>query len=155
MTKRQILEELKRNELIAVVERFELPVADRRVRSLLIEALASSRKAPIAEILGDLKRDRLKELCRAFDLDDGGREKAVIVERLTGAKPRKKDAAQAAASPTQGTLPQPEEPEAPSETTRCAVGRGRLLRASTGQEETLVERADRGSGPPRARSEAG
>ena len=39
------------------------------------------------EILGDLKRNRLKELCRIFDLDDGGREKAVIVvstPKMTG-----------------------------------------------------------------------
>lgn len=84
LTKRQILEELKRDELIAAVDRFDLPVADRRVRDLLIEVLASSRKAGITEILGDLKRDRLKELCRAFGLDDSGREKAAIIERLTG-----------------------------------------------------------------------
>ncbi len=85
--KRQVLEELKRNELIAAVERFELPVADKRVRNLLIDALASSRKAKLTEILGDLKRDRLKELCRAFGLDDGGREKAVIAERLAEKRP--------------------------------------------------------------------
>ena len=86
MSKRQILEQLKRDELIAAVERFELVVEDKRVRDLLIEALASSRKARIAEILGDLKRDRLKELCRTLDLDDSGREKAVIIERLTGTR---------------------------------------------------------------------
>jgi len=83
-TKRQVLEQLKRDELIAAVERFELPVADRRVRDLLIEALASSRKATLAEILGELKRARLKELCRALGLDDGGREKALIIARLGG-----------------------------------------------------------------------
>ena len=71
--KRRILENLKRDELIAAVERFELPVSDRRVRNLLLEALVSSQQAPLAEILADLKRDRLKELCRALDLDDGGR----------------------------------------------------------------------------------
>ncbi len=46
--KRQVLEQLKRDELIAAVGRFELPVADRRVQNLLIEALASSRKATLA-----------------------------------------------------------------------------------------------------------
>ena len=84
LTKRQILEELKRDELIAAVDRFDVDVADKRRRDLLIDALGRSRKAPIAEILGDLKRDRLKELCRAFALDDGGREKALIIDRLTG-----------------------------------------------------------------------
>ncbi len=86
-SKRHVLDQLKRDELIAAVERFELPVADRRVRNLLIDALASSRKATLAEILGALKRARLKELCRALGLDDGGREKAVIIERLAGKAP--------------------------------------------------------------------
>jgi len=81
-TKRQILDELKRDELTAAVDRFELPVADRRVKVLLIEALASSQGAALAEILGELRRDRLKELCRALGVDDGGREKAAIIDRL-------------------------------------------------------------------------
>ena len=82
-SKRQVLDQLKRDELIVAVERFELPVDDRRRRNLLIEALASFREATLEEILGDLKRARLKELCRALGLENGGREKAVIIERLT------------------------------------------------------------------------
>ena len=114
MTKRQILEELKRDELIAAVDRYELPVADRRVRDLLVDALASSRRAKLAEILGELKRARLKELCRALGLDDSGKAKAVIVERLTGKPP--------AAAPAQTTLdfseasspPTPSKPSSPA-----------------------------------------
>ncbi len=87
--KRQVLEKLKRAELIAGVKRFELQVADRRVRDLLVEALMSSRRVVLAELLGELKRDRLKELCRALDLDDGGREKAVIIDRLAREMPRR------------------------------------------------------------------
>ncbi len=93
-TKRRILQQLKRAELLAAVDRFELEVADRRVRDLLIDALASSRKAPIDDILAPFYRDRLKELCRALGLDDGGREKAVIIERLAG-----RTAARAAPAP--------------------------------------------------------
>lgn len=37
-------------------------------------------------ILPELSRDRLKELCRAFDLDDGGREKGALIDRLAGGK---------------------------------------------------------------------
>ncbi len=33
-----------------------------------------------------LSRDRLKELCRALGLDDSGKEKAAIVERIVGGK---------------------------------------------------------------------
>ena len=110
MTKRQILEELKRDELIAAVERFELPVSDRRVRELLVKALASSRTAAIAEILGDLKRDRLKELCRTFGLDDGGREKAVIVERLVGKPPEPSPPAPSPEPSPPAPLPEPSPP---------------------------------------------
>jgi hypothetical protein len=35
-------------------------------------------------ILGELSRDRLKEVCRALGLDDGGREKSALVDRLAG-----------------------------------------------------------------------
>ncbi len=101
-TKRQVLEQLKRGELIDAVEWLELPVQDRRVRGQLIEALASSRRARLAEILGELKRDRLKELCRALGLDDGGRAKAAIVDRLTGMTTR---------SPSPAPVSKPAEPE--------------------------------------------
>ena len=85
--KRNVLEQLKRDELVAAVDRFELTVADRRVRDDLIEALASSRKTGLPAILEDLSRDRLKEVCRALGLDDSGREKALIVARIAGEAP--------------------------------------------------------------------
>lgn len=83
-TKRDVLAHLTRDELIAVVDRFSLPVPDRRVREGLVEAVAASKKATLAEILPGYSRDRLKELCRALGLDDGGKEKAPIVERIVG-----------------------------------------------------------------------
>lgn len=85
--KRDVLEELKLDELRAAVDRFELPVVNRRIRGDLVEALAGSRKAGLAAILADLSRDRLKEICRALGLDDSGREKAVITARLVGEAP--------------------------------------------------------------------
>jgi len=87
--KRDVLEELKPDELRVAVDRFELPVVDRRVKGDLVEALASSRKAGLTAILMDLdlSRDRLKEICRALGLDDSGREKAVIIARLAGETP--------------------------------------------------------------------
>src|SRR5215212_7165990 len=83
-SKRDVLEQLKRDELLAAIDRFGLEVHDRRARAGLIEALAGSRKAALASTLEDLPRTRLKEICRALDLDDSGREKAVLVARLTG-----------------------------------------------------------------------
>jgi len=83
-SKRAVLQRFKRDELLAAVDRFGLEVRDRRVRDQLVDALAGSRKAHLADILGDMSRDQLKEICRALDLDDSGREKSVLIARLAG-----------------------------------------------------------------------
>ena len=82
--KRSILEELTIDELRAKFDDYELEVDDRRVRAQLIDALARSRKVRIADILYQMSRDRLKQLCRAIGLGDTGRGKAELVGRLTG-----------------------------------------------------------------------
>ena len=81
-TKRAVLAELTAEELRANVDYYELEVTDRRVKAQLVDALAGSRRARVDEILADLSRDRLKELCRALGLDDSGRKKADLVVRL-------------------------------------------------------------------------
>ena len=82
--KRAILAELTSHELRSAVDGYALQAEDRRVKAQLVAALAGSRKARVAEMLQDLPRDRLKELCRGFDLDDSGRKKADLVARLVG-----------------------------------------------------------------------
>lgn len=84
--KRQVLEALTRPELQAAVEQFDLEVADRRVKDQLVDALVVSRKFTLTDLLAVYSRDRLKELCRALDLDDSGREKAALIERLAGTR---------------------------------------------------------------------
>ena len=98
-TKRVILAELTRDELRTNVDYYELEVEDRRVKTQLVDALARSRQVPLDEILQDLSRDRLKELCRAFDLDDSGRKKADLAARLMGRTAASKDADASAAMP--------------------------------------------------------
>lgn len=83
-SKRSILGELTRDELADWASFYELEVADRRVRDDLLEALARSKKARLPEILIELSRDRLKEVCRGLGISDRGRAKATLVERLTG-----------------------------------------------------------------------
>ena len=83
-TKRAVLAELTRAELRANLDHYELAVDDRRVSAQLVDALARSRKARLDEMLLRLSRDRLKELCRVFGLDDSGRKKADLVARLVG-----------------------------------------------------------------------
>ena len=76
-----------------------MEVEDRRVKTQLVDALSRSRQAPLDEILQDLSRNRLKELCRAFDLDDSGRKKADLAARLMGRTAASKDADAGAAMP--------------------------------------------------------
>ena len=83
-TKRAVLAELTRTELRANLDHYELAVDDRRVSAQLVDALARSRKARLDEMLLRLSRDRLKELCRVFGLDDASRKKADLVARLVG-----------------------------------------------------------------------
>ncbi|XXU49072.1 class I SAM-dependent DNA methyltransferase [Sorangium sp. So ce1014] len=86
MQKRTVLEHLTRDELISIADAFDVHVPDRRSKEKLVEAVAASKKATLAAFLPSYSRDRLKELCRALQLDDGGREKAVLVARLAGGK---------------------------------------------------------------------
>ena len=72
-TKRDVLHLLTRDELISIAEACEVRVEDRRVKDQLVDAVAASKKATLASFLPTLSRHRLKELCRALDLDDSGR----------------------------------------------------------------------------------
>lgn len=85
-SKREVLGQFIRDELLAAVDQFELTVTDRRVKDQLLDAVASSKRAGLADMLSGLSRDRLKEICRALGLDDSGKEKATLVDRLTGGK---------------------------------------------------------------------
>ena len=87
LTKRAILAQLTAKELRTNVDRYDLYVDDRRVKSQLVAALAGAPKARLDELLQELSRNRLKELCRAFSLDDSGRKKADLVARLVGPAP--------------------------------------------------------------------
>ena len=84
--KRDVLGVLKRDELLGVVDAYGLTVEDRRRKKLLIDGIAQSRKAKVEDILLDLPRQRLKEICRALGQDDRGKAKADIVLRLVGTK---------------------------------------------------------------------
>ena len=107
-TKGAILAELTANELRASIDFYELAVADRRVKPQLVDALARSRKARLYEILKDLSRERLKELCRMFDLDDSGKKKEDLVARLIRPAAALKNKTRAAPAPTRSVADMPE-----------------------------------------------
>ncbi len=82
--KRAILEAIPKPDLLVILDAYELEVADRRKKTEIVDAIARSKKARLEDILPTMSRKQLKELCRSLGLDDAGREKAVLVERITG-----------------------------------------------------------------------
>ena len=124
-TKRAILDQLTAKELRAGVDSYDLHVDDRRVRAQLVDALAGSGKAKLDEMLPKLSRNRLKELCRVFNLDDLGRKKADLVARLVGPTATSKGDG--------GQAPPAAEPSDPPTQTQAAT---------TGHEAELWRMAD-------------
>lgn len=81
-TKRKIVAEFTRDELWQVVDEHDLPVEDRRKLDDLQAAVRRLSKSTLREVLLGFDRDRLKDICRTLGLDDGGKRKATIVDRL-------------------------------------------------------------------------
>ena len=138
-TKRAVLSELTRDELRDNLDRYGLDVQDRRVRSHLVDALAGARKARLDEMLWALPRDQLKALCRALDVEDSGRSKGDLVNRIVGPAPAAKTAdgregRSSARPPRRG----------PSMGARTAAASGPAARAADPPAETLgVEQLER------------
>lgn len=85
-TKREVLAVLGRDDLLACLDYYSLEVRDRRVKDDLVDAVAASRKARLDEVLPTLSRDSLKAACRTLGLDDSGKEKSVLIERLVNGR---------------------------------------------------------------------
>lgn len=83
-TRRKALEALSRDTLAAITAKLDLAVEDRRAQAPHVEAILKSRKTPFGDVLRLLSRDELKVICRALDLDDSGKEKGPIIERILG-----------------------------------------------------------------------
>ena len=124
-TKRAILDQLTAKELRAVVANHELHVDDRRVKAQLVDVLAGSRKVRLDEVLPELSRNRLKELCRAFNLDDSGRKKADLVACLVGPAATSKGATSkgdGGQAPPAVSRPAAEPPNPPADTQGATTG---------------------------------
>jgi hypothetical protein len=83
-TKRQVLDLLSRDELGQLVERHGIIVGGGQ-KAHFAERL-EERGPGLADVPGDLSRDCLKEICRTIGLDDSGKEKVAIIERIAGVK---------------------------------------------------------------------
>ncbi|MFO7561391.1 MAG: hypothetical protein R6X02_02005 [Enhygromyxa sp.] len=85
--KRTTLEALAKQRLAKLVQDFGLEVATSKPKEVLVDALASAEHPSLAEILEQLNREELKNICRAHGIDDSGKQRAAIVERILGEAP--------------------------------------------------------------------
>lgn len=79
---RTALDALTRPRLLEIGAALDLDLSPRLRKSELVDALAGSRRASLQRILDQLKRDELKAICRAVGLDDSGRTKARLADRI-------------------------------------------------------------------------
>lgn len=84
--KRRVLSALGKDELLEIDRDLELGVTTRMAVDDLRDALAKSKRASLTAIVQEsLSRDTLKDICGAVGLDDTGKEKAALVERILAA----------------------------------------------------------------------
>jgi SAM-dependent methyltransferase len=84
--KRRVVAALGKDELLEIGRRLELEVAVRMTVDELRDVIAASKRARLSEIVADsLSRDTLKAICLACGLDDTGKEKAQLVDRILAA----------------------------------------------------------------------
>ena len=84
--KRRVLSALGKDALLEIGRGLELDVTPRMGVDELRDALAKSKRAKLDAIVQEsLSRDALKEICSALAIDDIGKEKAALVERILAA----------------------------------------------------------------------
>jgi type I restriction enzyme M protein len=112
-TFRSVLACLTKARLLDVAAHLDVALSRAAAKDDQVEALSQSRPSALPDVLAFLLRDELKAICRAHDLDDGGRARAEIAERILSAvgaspaRPRLASSAPAPAAPADLTLPSP------------------------------------------------
>jgi len=133
--RRAALEVLSRDRLAQITAHFDLDVEDRRALAAHVNAIVRSRSVDFADVLGILRRDELKEMCRALDLDDSGREKELLVERILGGDEEDDD-------PGADVVPEPATPAPTPRRARNGNGGGNGNGGPLGIEKQLWQAAD-------------
>src|SRR6185369_15469273 len=84
--KRRVLSALGKDTLLEIGRSLALDVSTRMSVDALRDVVAKSKRANLASIVDEsLSRDTLKEICLACGLDDRGKEKRPLVDRILGA----------------------------------------------------------------------
>ncbi len=76
------LEVLSRDTLAAITRKLNLTVDDGRTQVAHIGAIVRSRTVAFGDVLRQVSRDELKAICGELGLDDSGREKESIIQRI-------------------------------------------------------------------------
>jgi hypothetical protein len=84
--KRVALEVLPAERLRSLARGFDVTVENYRDRAALIEGLGDGRRVSFREVLEQLSRDELKSMCASLGLDEYGRDKDALVERILEAE---------------------------------------------------------------------
>ena len=105
--RRAALEVLSRDSLAKITAQHELNVEDRRAVASHIDAIVRARSLDFGEVLRSLKRDELKAMCEALGLDDSGREKDLLVQRILGGEQPRDDGGKGDAGGFSLTPPEP------------------------------------------------
>ncbi len=85
--KRAALTVLTVKRLGGLCDTYELERPSGARKEDLIGLLARSKRASYEAVLDQLKRDELKDICRAHGLDDSGKEKEPLIARILGRAP--------------------------------------------------------------------
>lgn len=83
-SKRKILEVLTRTGLLDIARHYEITGLTAQSKADIVDALAGSRTVQPEEFLTLFGRDDLKGICQSLGLDESGREKQVLMDRLMG-----------------------------------------------------------------------
>jgi type I restriction enzyme M protein len=83
-TKRTTLNVLTVKRLASLCDAFEVDRTGLILKDDLVDVLARAKRAGFAELLEKLSRQELKTICQAHGLDDSGREKDTLLERILG-----------------------------------------------------------------------
>ncbi len=85
--KRKVLSALSKAELLDLGRNLEIEVVSRMTVDELRDSLGRSKRARVELLVTSaLSRDTLKAICQACGLDDSGKEKAPLVERIVAAE---------------------------------------------------------------------
>ena len=101
--KRAVLESLTRKRLIELAYAFEVGFGPTGLsKDRLVDELAGLRRTQLQQLLPRLSRDELKWACEELNLDDSGRQKQVLIDRILASKDGRAKKTGTQAEPSRG-----------------------------------------------------